>query len=137
MNEINPTSNMKERGWQRSLHNTILICGLAAGQVWAQAGSTKSEPVMAASAIGQPASAEQTLAPKAEGDSFVIGADDVLAVNVWKEPDISRSIPVRSDGKITLPLVGEFQAGGQNSSPSSRRRSRPSFKTIFPSLRSQ
>src|SRR5208282_1615111 len=37
----------------------------------------------------------------------------VLAVNVWKEPDISRSVPVRSDGKISLPLVGELQASGQ------------------------
>ncbi|MGA2235095.1 MAG: polysaccharide biosynthesis/export family protein [Terriglobales bacterium] len=45
--------------------------------------------------------------------SYVIGANDVLAINVWKEPDISRSVPVRSDGKISLPLVGELQAGGQ------------------------
>jgi polysaccharide biosynthesis/export protein len=37
----------------------------------------------------------------------------VLAINVWKEPDISRSIPVRSDGKISLPLVGEVQAAGE------------------------
>ena len=49
---------------------------------------------------------------KAHDDSFVIGNDDVLAINVWKEPDISRSIPVRSDGKISLPLVGEVQAAG-------------------------
>lgn len=53
-----------------------------------------------------------TTGPKLD-DSFVIGADDVLAVNVWKEPDISRSVPVRSDGKISLPLVGEMQASGQ------------------------
>jgi polysaccharide biosynthesis/export protein len=45
--------------------------------------------------------------------SYVIGANDVLTINVWKEPDISRSVPVRSDGKISLPLVGELQAGGQ------------------------
>lgn len=45
--------------------------------------------------------------------TFIIGNDDVLAINVWKEPDISRSIPVRSDGKISLPLVGEVQAAGQ------------------------
>jgi len=42
-----------------------------------------------------------------------IGNDDVLAINVWKEPDISRSVPVRSDGKISLPLVGEVQAAGR------------------------
>ncbi len=46
-------------------------------------------------------------------DSYVIGADDVLAINVWKEPEISRAIPVRSDGKISLPLIGELQAAGQ------------------------
>jgi len=51
--------------------------------------------------------------PTIRDDAFVIGADDVLAVNVWKEPEISRSIPVRSDGKISLPLVGEVQAAGR------------------------
>ncbi len=43
----------------------------------------------------------------------MIGANDVLTISVWKEPDISRSVPVRSDGKISLPLVGELQADGQ------------------------
>jgi polysaccharide biosynthesis/export protein len=46
-------------------------------------------------------------------DAYVIGANDVLAVNVWKEPDVTRSVPVRSDGKISLPLAGELQASGQ------------------------
>jgi polysaccharide export outer membrane protein len=50
---------------------------------------------------------------KPHDETFIIGADDILAVNVWKEPDISRSVPVRSDGKISLPLVGEVQASGQ------------------------
>jgi len=45
--------------------------------------------------------------------SFIIGNDDLLTINVWKEPDISRSIPVRSDGRISLPLVGELQASGR------------------------
>ena len=52
-------------------------------------------------------------ATKPHDDTFIIGADDVLAVNVWKEPDISRSVPVRSDGMISLPLAGELQASGQ------------------------
>jgi polysaccharide export outer membrane protein len=46
-------------------------------------------------------------------NSYLIGVDDVLAINVWKEPEVSRSVPVRSDGKISLPLVGELTAGGQ------------------------
>ncbi len=45
--------------------------------------------------------------------SFVIGPDDVLAINVWKEPEISRTVTVRSDGKISLALVGELQASGK------------------------
>lgn len=50
---------------------------------------------------------------KAHDSSFIIGVDDVLAINVWKEADLSRTIPVRTDGKISLPLVGEVQAAGR------------------------
>lgn len=47
------------------------------------------------------------------GAAYLIGADDVLAISVWKEPEITRSIPVRSDGKISLPLIGDVQAAGR------------------------
>lgn len=43
---------------------------------------------------------------------YVIGVEDVLAVNVWREPEMSRVVIVRPDGKITLPLLGEFAADG-------------------------
>jgi polysaccharide export outer membrane protein len=43
----------------------------------------------------------------------VIGNDDRLTVNVWNESEISRSLPVRSDGRISLPLAGEVQAAGR------------------------
>lgn len=45
--------------------------------------------------------------------TFIIGNDDMLNVNVWKEPELTKSIPVRSDGKISLPLIGEVQAAGR------------------------
>src|SRR5512141_3243590 len=51
--------------------------------------------------------------PAPAADKYIIGPDDVLAINVWKEPDVSRAVPVRSDGKISLPLAGEIQASGQ------------------------
>jgi polysaccharide biosynthesis/export protein len=57
-------------------------------------------------------SAPTTAVSKAHDDTYTIGSDDVLAINVWKEPDLTRSIPVRSDGKISLPLIGELQASG-------------------------
>jgi polysaccharide biosynthesis/export protein len=50
---------------------------------------------------------------KPHDDSFIIGNDDLLAISVWKEPELSKSIPVRSDGKISLPLMGEIQASGR------------------------
>ena len=44
--------------------------------------------------------------------NYVIGAQDVLDVSVWKEPDLSRQVPVRPDGKISMPLLNDVQAGG-------------------------
>jgi polysaccharide export outer membrane protein len=46
-------------------------------------------------------------------DDYVIGNEDILAISVWKESEISRTVPVRSDGKISLPLVGEILATGK------------------------
>ena len=116
MKLINSNSTLRQRNWYESLF-PILVCGLCIGQVWAQeAGKRPAPPQMqmaVVSSANDPADPVQAASKKAGDDSFVIGADDVLAVNVWKEPDISRSVPVRSDGKITLPLVGELQASGQ------------------------
>lgn len=45
--------------------------------------------------------------------TYVIGPEDILAVRVWREPELSSAVQVRPDGKITLPLIGELQAAGQ------------------------
>ena len=48
-----------------------------------------------------------------EGDSsYLIGPMDVLEIQVWKEPDFSRQVLVRPDGKITFPLIDDIQASG-------------------------
>jgi polysaccharide export outer membrane protein len=44
--------------------------------------------------------------------SYVIGESDILDISVWKDKEVSRTIPVRPDGKISLPLIGEIQASG-------------------------
>jgi polysaccharide export outer membrane protein len=60
-----------------------------------------------------PAMAGDTAAKSATADpNYVIGAQDVLDINVWKEPDVSRVVPVRPDGKISLPLLNDVQAAG-------------------------
>lgn len=55
------------------------------------------------------ADAPQAAAP----DAYLIGVDDVLQVNVWRNEELSMSMPVRPDGKISMPLIGDVQAGGR------------------------
>jgi len=55
-----------------------------------------------------------TSAPSANptGPEYVIGPDDVLHIAVWKEGDLTATLPVRPDGKISLPLLNDVQAAG-------------------------
>ena len=48
----------------------------------------------------------------ADDDQYVIGPEDVLLIYVWKEESITKTVPVRIDGKISLPLVNDIQAAG-------------------------
>jgi len=43
---------------------------------------------------------------------YRIGPQDMLQIDVWKEPEITRTVPVRPDGKISLPLLHDVQAAG-------------------------
>ena len=43
---------------------------------------------------------------------YVIGIDDILHIAVWKEPDLTTTLPVRSDGMISLPLLNDVRAAG-------------------------
>lgn len=47
-------------------------------------------------------------------DNYIIGVDDMLQVSVWRNPELSVTVPVRPDGKISVPLIGDAQAGGLN-----------------------
>lgn len=50
--------------------------------------------------------------PATAEEGYRIGPQDVLQIDVWKEPEITRTIPVRPDGKISLPLLNDVQAAG-------------------------
>jgi len=88
----------------------LLLCvpAAAAGQSSAagkqsSAGQKQDEQASAAAAQAKAANEDPT---------YVIGAEDVLNINVWKEADISRIVPVRPDGRISLPLLNDVQAAG-------------------------
>jgi polysaccharide export outer membrane protein len=74
---------------------------LAAGSKFAraQADATQQDP---------PA---ETSTP--HNSTFVIGNDDRLNINVWKDPELTKTVQVRPDGKISMPLIGELQAAGR------------------------
>jgi polysaccharide biosynthesis/export protein len=54
----------------------------------------------------------QTATPQAAGSGYVISPGDVLDIQVWQEPNVSKAVPVRPDGKISLPLLDDVQAAG-------------------------
>jgi polysaccharide export outer membrane protein len=49
---------------------------------------------------------------QASSQTYVIGPDDTLYISVWKEPDLTETLPVRADGKISMPLLNDVQAAG-------------------------
>jgi len=51
-------------------------------------------------------------APAMVDAGYKIGPQDVLRIDVWKETEISRTVPVRPDGKISIPLLNDVQAAG-------------------------
>lgn len=57
--------------------------------------------------------AAKSVAPSPEPLSYIIGAGDVLHLFVWKEPELTRDVTVRLDGKITVPLLGDVEAAGR------------------------
>lgn len=87
----------------------VLQAQVAGAQTVGQNSSNSASPAKA-----QPTTADA--APQhvanVSPDSYIIGAEDQLTINVWKEPEMSRAVPVRPDGMISLPLLGDIKAVG-------------------------
>jgi polysaccharide biosynthesis/export protein len=85
----------------------LAVLGFAAIGMWAQddtAGTDGAKPAKTA-----PTEVRVPQEPAAE---YVIGADDTLHISVWNETQLTATLPVRSDGKISLPLLNDVQAAG-------------------------
>jgi polysaccharide biosynthesis/export protein len=73
---------------------------------------SKTKTASTVSGNEQPKEKEMRVVQGNQDPVYLIGAQDVLDISVWKEPDISRTVPVRPDGKISLPLIKDVQAVG-------------------------
>ena len=85
----------------------FLLVGVLASGAAAQANAKANDaakPAAADKAQSEPVSVA--------GPDYVIGADDMLHISVWKEPDLTETLPVRPDGKISLPLLNDVSAAG-------------------------
>lgn len=81
---------------------SVCVCSAAAS---AQTPATAPAQAPAARA------ADAVVIPPDDGD-YKIGPEDVLDISVWKNQELSRTVPVRPDGKVSLPLVNDIQAAG-------------------------
>jgi polysaccharide export outer membrane protein len=81
-------------------------CARAQGQAQKD---MKSESAQVLSAVNIKA---EPLKAATDDPNYAIAPEDVLTIDVWKEPEISRTVPVRRDGKISLPLLNDVQAAG-------------------------
>ncbi len=97
------------------LLQSMFLLGILAGLSVAQdTGSSAPTAPPATASPAQPTAADTTsqAATGARSEPYVIGAEDVLSIYVWKEPDMTKTVPVRPDGMISLPLVGDVKAVG-------------------------
>jgi polysaccharide export outer membrane protein len=94
-----------------------VLLGLATQSLWAQ-DEVYVKPVPKPANTSKPGLPAPVPASNANlpGDNapadYVIGADDTLHISVWKEPDLTATLPVRPDGKISLPLLNDVSAAG-------------------------
>jgi polysaccharide export outer membrane protein len=92
----------------RSIPLLLLLAAVAGAQA-------PRKPAPAPGRAGASASPRTDPKPAAESKAdpeYVIGPGDVLAIDVWQQAEISRTLPVRPDGRISLPLAGEMKAQG-------------------------
>ncbi|MCU1337178.1 MAG: polysaccharide export protein [Bryobacterales bacterium] len=91
----------------------LVLVGLACIPAWGQA--SKSAPTNNPQVFDAPrvttAGTDSTVQP-VDPKTYLIGPEDVLRIEVFRDQDFSRPVNVRPDGKITLPLIGDLQAEG-------------------------
>jgi len=101
--------------FRRGQFCAVFLLMLFAIPAWAQNDEDKKQPTdpQKASDTQKTTETGDTVKKAATDDpNYIIGPQDVVDISVWKEPELSRNVPVRPDGKITLPLLNDVQAAG-------------------------
>jgi polysaccharide export outer membrane protein len=115
--------NVRKSNEEEVMKRAIVIVAAfmfaAAGNTWAarqdQKNDMKGTPVASARTTADGAEiAKPSATPATTDPAYQIGPEDVLDISVWKEPDVSRVVPVRPDGRISLPLINDVQASGMS-----------------------
>lgn len=90
---------------------TVAICWIAgAGSVAQTQTANLKSPSPVASEATKPADVSRPAEVVPAG--YIVGDSDVIRVNVWKEPEVSQTVVVRTDGNISLPLINEVKVSG-------------------------
>jgi polysaccharide export outer membrane protein len=87
---------------------TAVLLGISLASAATLAQTADPKPV----ADQATAKADEMRDAKADSSDYIIGADDTLHISVWKEPELSETLPVRPDGKISMPLLNDVTAAG-------------------------
>ena len=100
---------------------SLLVAGAASAQELAATATPAPASAPDSATAGTPATPAVVAAPAAtkletailsDANDYKIGPEDLLDISVWKNPELSRTVPVRPDGKVSLPLVNDIQAAG-------------------------
>ena len=104
---------MKSPKYNQKVFAAAAICCLGLGISSVAQEAANAVPANAAVGGASTNAATRTSALTDAVAPYRIGVDDVLTISVWHEPDLSRTVPVRPDGQISLPLVGDIKAAGK------------------------
>src|SRR3984893_4874271 len=77
-----------------------------------QEAQNRPKPSATTQATGATSAVDTGAQVPANDPEYKIGAQDMLRIDVWKEEQLTRTVPVRPDGKVTLPLLNDVQAAG-------------------------
>ena len=97
---------------KKVIHLAVLLwMGFSTWAMLAQTSGTQHATATKSESSNSAKSSDEVQASNVAPD-YVIGADDTLHISVWKEPELTETLPVRPDGKISMPLLNDVTAAG-------------------------